>query len=78
VYILGRVHVNSEKHLLASSRLSVIRLSVLLFVFRVSVLISAAPTGTIFVEYDFGNFYENMPKKIQILLKLDKNIRQLT
>jgi len=51
---------------------------VFLFVFCVFALNSAAKTGTNFVNFDIGNFYENMPKKIQILLKLDKNIRQLT
>jgi hypothetical protein len=49
-----------------------------MFVFRVSAFISAAFTGTIFVKFDNGNFYENMPEKKQILLTLDKNIRQLT
>jgi hypothetical protein len=57
VYISGGVHVNNEKHLLASSRLSVIRLS-----FCVFALNSVAATGTIFVKLDIGIFCENVPK----------------
>lgn len=70
VYIFGRIRVNSEKRPLASSRLSVIRLSVLLLVFCVSPLISAAPTGTIFVKFDICNFYEMMPEKNPNFIKI--------
>lgn len=30
------------------------------------------------VKFYIGNFYSNLPKKIEIWLKLDKNLRHLT
>jgi len=76
VYILGRLHVNSEKYLLASSSLSVIRLSFCLF--------SVFPhlSARLLLERFLWNFIlgtsMKICQKVQILLKLDKNIRQQT
>ena len=59
-----------EKRLLASSSPS-FPLS-----FRLSTFISAAPTGRISVEFDAGNFQENL-SKIKTLLKIGQKYRSL-
>jgi hypothetical protein len=40
--------------------------------------ISAAPTGCISVKFDIGDVDENLLKKNQNLIKIRKNIRDLT
>jgi hypothetical protein len=37
--------------------------------------IGAAPTAQIFVKFVTGDFHKNLPRKIQIWLKSDNNIR---